>query len=825
MRTDAQDTLPAELERLTSTLAERVGSLRVLVAGWEGGVLQCLVEDPEVHGRLAEQGFLHHADGHDTVSVDIGRAGGMAVVVAELPGQVARAAALRGLEWRLASVAPLFTDAVRMGGRIGLGADVGRALWQALATEETGLRQDFEYGGHPFPVRFWKLHTPTTTQYLVQQDELWGPGRLAARQKPGGGSELDIYGVPEGWGDDFPLGVHDPRVLSTRHGMARFQRMRYLIFARALAHLYQALGCDLLVANDYHVGITPFFDSAVRQMSIWHNLGYQGVDAFYCPDDASAHVPIGEDTRAALVGHYGALTGIPVAAIEDYFVAWRREGFIGTPNWAQAVLRLNYHQTGLAGTTVSTSYARQLATEDRAHVIERVREQRGPLPEDYFDPARAADRLHRFFEGETERDDFYVPTCDLPDLPRYFLEGVLNGMHPDRAHLRRRDDLFANMFVALAGRGADRNSRVRALAEALGFDNEPPWLTALGCAGEIEAGTRAEVERSLLADGPRPEDRIRSVEHLLTVKKLAREILAADPKLAGLRNAGDDLPILFSWGRLVSQKAFHVIAEAADRLTERAVLVVLATAPAADREGLWVERRLAEIDDPRFIFINEFNPWLRDLCLLAASIAPLTSLYEPCGLTDIEAYWFGTLCVVHEVGGLVKGMADEAPHYDQIRRVAPAGAPVCRGYRWWDATDPRGEAAAFATACDDLLDLYQSDRRGFARLQLKALDLMQLTWDIPANRYVDLLQFTWFSQVWRWLKDTGADDPTARMLEYLAGDPGFAPGPDGAPGCAGSLQELYMSLFVPPRAGAGVAHLDVDLALDHELKRRIETGG
>jgi len=804
-------------DSLIAHLSGRVSTLRVLVAGWEGGVIWPTVESPDLRACLDRDGMLECSEGHDALCLDIGRAGGMSIVVSELPGQVERAAARRGLDWRMAGVAPLLWDAVRIGGCHGLNAPVGRALWDSLVTEEPELRRVIEVGGGQYPVRFWKLETPRTTQFLVQQDRLWGPGRLATRRRQDGGVELDLYGVPDGE-DDFPLGVNDPRVLTSRHAMARCQRIRYLVFARAVAHLVRELGFDVLVANDYHVGIVPFLDPDVVQLSIWHNLGYQGIDAFYSPDGPSPDVPVGEDTRSALLDDHAAATGIPSDVLDDFFVAWRREGFIGTPNWAQAILRLNTYRTGLAGTTVSASYARQLATEDRAHVLERIREQRGPLPDGYFDHERAAARLEEYFEGETDRDDFHTPACGLPDLSKLYIEGVLNGMHPEKTHLRYRDDFLASLLLAFARAGARGMPRARRLVEALGYVDEPSWLAALEPPCEL---TRSDVTTLLAEPGaPRPADRFRTVEHLVAVKTLARELLAEDPRFAVLRETGDDLPVLFSWGRLVSQKAFHVIAEAARHLAGRGVLIVQAAAPAADREGLWVERRLREIEHPRLVFVNEVNPWLRDLCKAAASIAPLTSLYEPCGLTDIEAYWSGVLCVVHEVGGLVKGMIDEAPHYDQIVTVAPAREPVCRGYRAWDSTDPRHEAEAFVAAADELLDLYRDDRPRFGALQLKALDLMQLTWDIPADRYVDLLQYVWLGQVWRRLKDGRSPDAVTRMMDIIDRGAGFVPG--SGRGCAGSLRELYTRVFHPPRDGVGVPRLDEDLILDRELRRRLD---
>src|SRR5207302_41828 len=149
--------------------------------------------------------------------------------------------------------------------------------------------------------------------------------------------------------------------------------------------------------------------------------------------------------------------------------------------------------------------------------------------------------------------------------------------------------------------------------------------------------------------------------------------------------------------RLVNQKAFHIIKEEIEHITiaRGELLVVLATAPASDLEGIQVEKwfrekgKLGNINN--FVFVNKFDAEFRDRCLLAATVAPLTSLYEPCGLTDVEAYWSGTLCAVRAVGGLLKGIEDQ-PYYRQVKTLEPKEEPVAEGYEFFDNTDPKGEA-------------------------------------------------------------------------------------------------------------------------------------
>ncbi len=253
-------------------------------------------------------------------------------------------------------------------------------------------------------------------------------------------------------------------------------------------------------------------------------------------------------------------------------------------------------------------------------------------------------------------------------------------------------------------------------------------------------------------------------------------------------------------------------------------MIVLATAPNGDTEAIEVERWLLERNaqkDPRFVFVNARDDAFRDTCLLAADAALLTSLYEPCGLTDIEAYWFGVPCVVHEVGGLAKGVRDPEM-YTQIARNYPPDAPVAAAYSFCDNTNPGAEAELLVQKCNDLLSWDERQRKN---LQLKALTLLEFSYEIPANRYIDLIQYVWLSQLWRWLKDqrraASSDILAEQAAKWIAADRGSFRAGKGH-GCCSSLRDLYAWAFVPPTEPIGIPELDEDIRLDCQLRQRLD---
>ena len=681
------------------------------------------------------------------VNVYLGRVGGMGVVVPEFAGAIMRHAQARGLSWTVDNLAPLLSEVIY--------AHAGGERWGRAELETRGILVNtgvtlgpIPYGDRRYAVNVWVIHADTHTQYLLEQNELWD--RVGVCYKDGR-PEPDIYGIPEGE-DPFPQGCDFPEVTSP-YAMAEFQRRRYVVFTRAAAAWYAHGSYDLFIGNDYHVGLAPFYDPNLLQFTIGHNLGYQGVDGFHFRDGCSKR-PISASLESieAQVADYAAKMGIAVSTLYEYLLAFRSPEYVGTPVWLQAILRVNFARCGLAATTVSQHYADQLRLT-RADIEAKIAAARDFVPGDYFEPHAVAGRIRDYWGEHTRHDDLFVPNQNLFDLTQYHIVGILNGLD-EKMHLRQNTALLADL------------------------------------------GLEAMAARP-------PQERIRSADELMQVKAAARRALFATPPLAGRGLRDEGQAIHLAWGRLVEQKAFHILLEEAEHVTLRRgeLLVVVATAPASEIEGLYIEERFAQLSEriPNFVFVNAFDPAFVRVARVAADVAHLPSKYEPCGLTDVEAYWSGTLCVVHKVGGLVKGLWDE-PGYNQIRELEPRGEPVAAGYDHFDTSDVLGEARAFRRAYEELLDLRQRDPAHFAALAFKALNLHEFTYAIPANRYIDLIQYVLYYQVWRKLKadvNAGRLSATAaanEMRDFLEKRARLDGRPDRP-----SLYRLFRETFRPPK--------------------------
>jgi len=801
---------PSVHERIEQ-IKQAVPALRILSAGWEGGDTQATADDGE------------------PIELRFGKTGGMGVIIPQLPLAMKRFAKPRGLDWSFANVVPLFSDMVS---GVTAGKQVIRldGLKERGILVETGIKWTFAYDGQDYPVRLWRatvkhpVYDFQMTKYLLEQDDLWGRGNLALRSEPDGGRpEPELYEVPA-WKDSFPANVYSSFV-SSAYSMAQFQRIRYLIFARAVAALYYGAGngtestatpaeaispFHVLISHDFHAGLAVFYEretSPIVQLSVGHNLAYQGIDAFYSPNSSEANVDYREKENWRLLKEsYAELLGLDLKVMNDYLVAWAGEKYIGTPNWTQGVLRKNFYRTGLAMTTVSPGYA----DEQRQGREDVLRAAGKAVSDERYKRRACRERLQEYFDDSTQQGDLFVPNQNLADLRKYKVVGILNGMFPSEGHLVRKREL-------------------RSLLGDLGLSKEVDQLREFCDNGKPPAKSGEDSSDEWAAYKRRFDEAAAALTRIKDKSK--KELFVRFPGYFRDKKIDQRKPILFAWGRLVSQKGFHIIHEAVTSEKTRADfdganIIVLGTAPEGDIEALEVEERLRRVDRDNFVFINHFDPSFRDVCLLAASGALLTPLFEPCGLTDIEAYWFGTPCVVHKTGGLVKGIQDPET-YTQIAENFPEGEPVAESYEYYDNTDPVGEAVAFTEACGRLLAW---DRQTRQRRQLKALTLMQFTYDIPANRYVDLVQFAWLNQVWRYLKDrrgtTSKERLATEAADFICGtDNGFVAG--NSVGCCRTLKELFSRTFGPPNGDdpsgkIGVDHLDADIELDRALWQELK---
>ena len=192
------------------------------------------------------------------------------------------------------------------------------------------------------------------------------------------------------------------------------------------------------------------------------------------------------------------------------------------------------------------------------------------------------------------------------------------------------------------------------------------------------------------------------------------------------RAAPDARPRVAFVGRLVEQKGLDLLVEVMGRLggAGRAHFVVLGS---GDRDLEEALRRVAAMFPGTIDLVIGFDEGLAHLVQAAADITLVPSRFEPCGLTQLYAFRYGTIPVVRSTGGLVDTVVDATPD-----TLADGTAT---GFRF-DAC----EAAALERALERALEAH-ADADLWRSLVRRALR-QDWSWDSSARDYLRLFERT-----------------------------------------------------------------------------------
>jgi starch synthase len=134
-----------------------------------------------------------------------------------------------------------------------------------------------------------------------------------------------------------------------------------------------------------------------------------------------------------------------------------------------------------------------------------------------------------------------------------------------------------------------------------------------------------------------------------------------------------DLPIVGITSRLVYQKGFDIVAEAWWDLLQRPLrMVALGTGERSVEDGL---RALAARDPSRFAVQFAYDTALAHKIEAGADMFLMPSRFEPCGLNQMYSMRYGTVPVVHAVGGLADTVTPKTGFsFQEYSPAALAGA-------------------------------------------------------------------------------------------------------------------------------------------------------
>jgi len=119
-------------------------------------------------------------------------------------------------------------------------------------------------------------------------------------------------------------------------------------------------------------------------------------------------------------------------------------------------------------------------------------------------------------------------------------------------------------------------------------------------------------------------------------------------------------PLFVFIGRLSEQKGVDILIEVLPVLLEKEdrVQIVILGNGLDDIESRLIQLTKLDHLQGRMCFLKGYNPEVASRVYAGGDFLIIPSRYEPCGLTDFIAQLFGTIPVVHHVGGLVKVIDD-----------------------------------------------------------------------------------------------------------------------------------------------------------------------
>nr|ACY56176.1 soluble starch synthase II-1 [Oryza sativa Indica Group]ACY56177.1 soluble starch synthase II-1 [Oryza sativa Indica Group]ACY56178.1 soluble starch synthase II-1 [Oryza sativa Indica Group]ACY56180.1 soluble starch synthase II-1 [Oryza sativa Indica Group]ACY56181.1 soluble starch synthase II-1 [Oryza sativa Indica Group] len=206
---------------------------------------------------------------------------------------------------------------------------------------------------------------------------------------------------------------------------------------------------------------------------------------------------------------------------------------------------------------------------------------------------------------------------------------------------------------------------------------------------------------------------------LETVQAGKQQCKAALQKELGLPVRGD-VPVIAFIGRLDHQKGVDLIAEAMPWIAGQDVQLIMLGTGRQDLEDTL--RRLESQHYDRVRGWVGFSIRLAHRMTAGADILLMPSRFEPCGLNQLYAMMYGTVPVVHAVGGL----RDTVEHYNPYEES---------GIGW---TFEKAEANRLIDALGHCLNTYRNYRTSWEGLQKRGM-MQDLSWDNAAKLYEEVL--------------------------------------------------------------------------------------
>lgn len=576
-------------------------------AGWEGGTV-CLK-------RLTAKN-----KDKETKTLTISKAGGMAVVASELPGAIVKYAKLEGLSFKVHSISPYISGAIR-----------DTSLSSLVKESYVKRYKDLHpvYDGHEYDVEVYEGKTEHGGLYLLKCSA-WD-GKFGGSMSP---YMLSLRGKED---EENIRKTFEP---NNPYSMGPVEERAYILYAQCVAMIYGELNADCAVLHDYHSGLSVFYNDDIRPVLIGHNMAYQGIMAV---NKKILRPGYDEFNHLAALKDLSSRLNLDKSVVHGYFRCWAGKSDVGVANILQAVLRKCRELTGISATTVSEGYANELKETYEQLKARVIASHPYKLSEDHFSAEKTRMRIRDFYrthfhiditEQEADRCLLLEESRGLEELRLGNIVGILNGLDDEKHASRNR--LLRDIIV-----------------DPYRFEwnniQTPLYIN------EVVAKD-PDFKDGLNYDPSQPIRVFRAKSFLRKILLMESFPSREHAKLWDNKDAF----IHYSWGRLVDQKNIPLIISEAEQMTKRGGILIVVAANPDDSLARKVEEagyaKANELKEKGFYFAFTSKFDARGAIFAGgADLVHVPSRYEPCGLTDMESYWMGTPVVANMVGGLGKG--------------------------------------------------------------------------------------------------------------------------------------------------------------------------
>jgi starch synthase len=180
-----------------------------------------------------------------------------------------------------------------------------------------------------------------------------------------------------------------------------------------------------------------------------------------------------------------------------------------------------------------------------------------------------------------------------------------------------------------------------------------------------------------------------------------------------------DVPLIAMVSRLTYQKGFHLVLQEMHALMGQDIqIVLLGTGDQQFEDGF---RYFADRYPEKFSASISFDVKLAQLFYAGSDLFLMPSSFEPCGLSQMVSMRYGTLPIVHEIGGLK----------DTVQPFNPITGEGT-GFGFVDY-----EAYFLRLTIEKATELYWNGRESFVKMQ-KAAMAEDFSWETSSQVYLDL---------------------------------------------------------------------------------------